>query len=63
MPSSPFCPFTNPKSEFPGEVLYGGGVTAFIGATVFEIGSVLLMFEAVNENRAGCFGLGSRAAV
>ena len=49
-------PFTNPKSEFPGEVLYGGGITAFIGATIFEIGSVLLMFEAVNENRAGCFG-------
>lgn len=49
-------PFTNPKSKFPGEVLYGGGITAFIGASVFEIGSILLMFEAVNENRAGCFG-------
>ncbi|KAK3679547.1 hypothetical protein LTR78_001108 [Recurvomyces mirabilis] len=49
-------PFANPKSEFPGEVLYGGGITAFIGATVFEIGSILLMLEAVNENRAGCFG-------
>lgn len=49
-------PFTNPASEFPGEVLYGGGITAFIGATIFEIGSVLLMIEAVNENRAGCFG-------
>ena len=34
----------------------GGGVTAFIGATIFEIGSILLMFEAVNENRSGCFG-------
>lgn len=32
------------------------GVTAFIGATMFEIGSVLLMIEAFNENRAGCFG-------
>jgi hypothetical protein len=31
-------------------------VTAFIGATVFEIGSVLLMLEAVNENRTDCFG-------
>jgi hypothetical protein len=49
-------PFTNPNSEFAGEVLYGGGITAFIGATVFEIGSVLLMLEAVNENRTGCFG-------
>jgi len=49
-------PFTNPGTSFPGETLYAGGITAFIGATVFEIGSVLLMLEAVNENRAGCFG-------
>lgn len=69
-------PFTNPKTEFKGEALYGGGITAFIGrvlknlkwsgssalmqivigATVFEIGSVLLMLEAVNANRTGCFG-------
>ena len=34
----------------------GGGITAFLGATVFEIGSILLMLEAVNENRADCFG-------
>jgi len=31
-------------------------MTAFIGATIFEAGSVLLMFEAVNESREGCFG-------
>lgn len=49
-------PDTNPSTLFPGEILYGGGITAFIGATVFEIGSVLLMLEAINENRAGCFG-------
>ncbi|KAK5132670.1 hypothetical protein LTR08_008714 [Meristemomyces frigidus] len=49
-------PFTNPKTEFPTEVLFGGGITAFMGATVFEIGSVLLMLEAINENRVGCFG-------
>jgi hypothetical protein len=51
-----FLPFTNPGSAFSGEALYGGGITAFIGATVFEIGSILLMLEAVNENRVGCFG-------
>jgi hypothetical protein len=51
-----FLPFTNPKSLSDGEVLWGGGITAFVGATIFEIGSILLMFEAVNENRAGCFG-------
>jgi len=49
-------PFTNAETDFPGETLFGGGITAFIGATVFEIGSVFLMLEAVNENRAGCFG-------
>lgn len=45
-----------PSSEFKDEILTGGGVTAFIGATIFEIGSFFLMFEAVNENRTGCFG-------
>ncbi|KAH9818211.1 integral membrane protein [Teratosphaeria destructans] len=49
-------PYTNPDTEFPRETLYGGGITALIGATVFEIGSVLLMLEAVNEHRTGCFG-------
>ena len=52
-----FLPFIRPSSEFPGEVLDGGGITAFIGAVIFfEFGSVLLMFEAINENKAGCFG-------
>lgn len=51
-----WLPLVRPSTEFHNELLYGGGITAFIGATIFEIGSVLLMFEAVNENRAGCFG-------
>lgn len=51
-----WLPLVRPSTEFHDEFLYGGGITAFIGATIFEIGSVLLMFEAVNENRAGCFG-------
>lgn len=51
-----WLPLVKPKTEFKNEISVGGGVTAFIGATIFEIGSVLLMFEAVNENRAGCFG-------
>lgn len=51
-----YLPLAQPQTEFKTEILYGGGITAFIGATVFEIGSVLLMFEAINENRAGCFG-------
>ena len=51
-----YLPLARPGTEFKNEVLYAGGITAFIGATIFEIGSVLLMFEAVNENRSGCFG-------
>ena len=51
-----YLPLAQPQTEFKNEVLTGGGITAFIGATVFEIGSVLLMFEAINEKREGCFG-------
>ena len=51
-----FLPLVQPKTEFHNEMLTGGGVSAFIGATIFEIGSALLLVEAVNENCAGCFG-------
>ena len=51
-----YLPLAQPSTSFNDEVLVGGGITAFVGATIFEIGSVLLMIEAVNENRAGCFG-------
>jgi len=51
-----YLPLAQPSTEFNNEVLYAGGITAFLGATIFEIGSVLLMFEAVNENHSGCFG-------
>ena len=51
-----WLPLEVPSSEFEGEITNAGGITAFIGATIFEIGSVLLMIEAVNENRADCFG-------
>lgn len=51
-----WLPLQVPSSEFEGEIADAGGITAFIGATIFEIGSILLMIEAVNENRADCFG-------
>ena len=51
-----WLPLEDPASEFPGEISDAGGWTAFIGATIFELGSILLMIEAVNENRADCFG-------
>lgn len=51
-----WLPLQDPSTEFPGEIPVGGGVTAFLGATIFEFGSILLMIEAVNENRSDCFG-------
>ena len=50
-----WLPLVIPGSEFKGEV-NAAGITAFVGATVFEVGSVLLMLEAVNEKRTACFG-------
>ncbi|KAJ5770942.1 uncharacterized protein N7511_002993 [Penicillium nucicola] len=51
-----WLPLEDPQTTFSGETLTGGGVSAFIGATVFEIGSVLLLLEAINANQTGCFG-------
>jgi hypothetical protein len=51
-----WLPLVDPSTEFDNEVSLGGGVTAMIGATIFVVGSVLLMIEAVNENRSECFG-------
>ncbi|KAF5694701.1 integral membrane protein [Fusarium denticulatum] len=48
-----FLPVLNPSTKVSD---WAGGLTAFIGATVFEFGSFLLMLEAVNENRSDCFG-------
>jgi len=51
-----WLPLQMPSSEFPGETGAAGGISALVGATIFEVGSVLLMLEAVNENRSDCFG-------
>ncbi|KAK5044860.1 hypothetical protein LTR84_010398 [Exophiala bonariae] len=52
-----WLPVVAPSTEFNNEILYGGGITAFIGAIVFfECGSILLIFEAVNSENSGCFG-------
>ncbi|SPN97401.1 related to integral membrane protein [Cephalotrichum gorgonifer] len=51
-----WLPLAAPDTEFPGETGWGGGLTGFIGATIFEAGSVLMVLEAVNEDRTGCFG-------
>jgi len=57
-----FLPLIRPSSTFHDETLVGGGITAFIGATIFVVGSILLMLEAVNENREGCFGYALESA-
>ncbi|KAI8669344.1 hypothetical protein NCS57_00749200 [Fusarium keratoplasticum] len=51
-----WLPVQDPSTEFKGETGWAAGLTALVGATVFEVGSVLLMLEAVNENRSDCFG-------
>ncbi|KJR84720.1 uncharacterized protein SPSK_09093 [Sporothrix schenckii 1099-18] len=51
-----WLPLAAPWTEFAGEETMGGGITAVIGASIFEVGAVLGLLEAVNENRADCFG-------
>lgn len=58
-----WLPLQVPSSEFKDEITSAGGITAFIGATIFEFGSVFLMIEAVNENRSECFGWAVEEAI
>ncbi|OAX84263.1 hypothetical protein ACJ72_01378 [Emergomyces africanus] len=51
-----FLPVAQPKSEFKYEILSAVGVSAFLGATIFEVGSVFLLLEAINKHDTGCFG-------
>ncbi|KAG5296836.1 integral membrane protein [Histoplasma ohiense] len=51
-----FLPLVQPKSEFAHEILIAGGVSAFVGATIFEVGSIFLVLEAINVHDTGCFG-------
>ena len=51
-----WLPLAAPSTEFHDEAFIAGGVTAFVGATLFQIGAVLLIVEACNENQPGCFG-------
>ena len=37
-----WLPLADPRSKFPGEDTIAGGVTAFVGATMFTIGGVML---------------------
>ena len=49
-------PLTTAETMSRREVLFTAGVTPFVATTTFVVGSLLLMLEAYNENRGGCFG-------
>lgn len=51
-----WLPIAYPSTEFPDEDTTAGGVLSFVGATLFQIGAILLVFEACNEDTTGCFG-------
>ncbi|KAJ5774687.1 hypothetical protein N7457_009583 [Penicillium paradoxum] len=58
-----WLPHAAPKTKFHNESLIAGGVTGLLGGLVFEIGSVLLLLEAINTNNTGCFGWALEAVV
>lgn len=58
-----WLPVAYPETEWPGEKVYGGGLTAFIGATLFQIGAVLLLLEAYNDRAETKFGKASAKLV
>lgn len=58
-----WLPQIDPSSEFPKESTVAGGVTAFAGAMLFEVGAVFLVLEAWNENQTGCFGWALHQAI
>ncbi|TWU74010.1 hypothetical protein ED733_000374 [Metarhizium rileyi] len=53
-----FCwlPIAYPETAFPQEKLVAGGVSAFLGATLFQIGAVLLILESYNDSAETKFG-------
>lgn len=50
------APCSIPKHRVSQRNLIGGAVLFFVGATLFQVGTIFLVFEAVNENQKGCFG-------
>ncbi|KFG82236.1 integral membrane protein [Metarhizium anisopliae] len=53
-----FCwlPIAYPETQFPHEKLVAGGVSAFVGATLFQVGAVLLFLESYNDRAETQFG-------
>ncbi|KAF1831002.1 hypothetical protein BDW02DRAFT_572474 [Decorospora gaudefroyi] len=51
-----WLPVAHPSQTYPYDKTKVGGSLSFVGATLFEIGGILLVIEAVNANQTGCFG-------
>lgn len=51
-----WLPVAHPSRIYPYNEEVIGGIMSFIGATLFEVGGILLVVEAVNANQTGCFG-------
>ncbi|KAJ6441245.1 endo-polygalacturonase PG1 [Purpureocillium lavendulum] len=51
-----WLPIAYPETEFPHESDVAGGVLVFIGATLFQIGAVLLFLESYNDRAETQFG-------
>jgi hypothetical protein len=51
-----WLPLVAPSTKFPHEDSLAAGISSFIGTVFFQIGVTLLLLEAVNVNRTGCFG-------
>lgn len=44
-----WLPVAWPDTEFPNEVVYGVGLTSFLGVIFFQVGATMALLEAVNE--------------
>lgn len=51
-----WLPIAYPATAFPYESSVAGGVSAFVGATLFQIGAVLLFLESYNDRAETKFG-------
>ncbi|KAK4121104.1 hypothetical protein N657DRAFT_665806 [Parathielavia appendiculata] len=58
-----WLPLVAPQSEFPRETDNAEEILAFIGATIFEVGSWLMVVEATNAERSDCFGWALEASL
>ncbi|QPG97340.1 hypothetical protein C2857_006167 [Epichloe festucae Fl1] len=51
-----WLPIAFPSTAFPNEAHVAGGVSAFVGATLFQVGAVLLFLESYNDRAETKFG-------